>query len=142
MEYVIYAVVVAFVTAFLAALAWLGRLFLGAPMQAYRKLRAEIARSLRFYSKFDHSSLRPELRRMVTEAKAVYLDQSSRLVSCATDVWPYAIWVRLGLLPPLEKLREAEANLRGLSSQFGAEGEGPDNSRRREKIERALRIKR
>ncbi len=134
MDYVIYAVV--------AALGWFGHQFLGAPMVAYRKLRAEIARSLRFYSKFDHSSLRPELRPMVTEAKAVYLDEMSRLVSCATDVWPYFIWVWLGVLPPLEKLREAEANLRGLSGQFGAEGEGPDNSRRQEKIERALRIKR
>ena len=134
MDYVIYAVV--------AALGWFGHQFVGAPMVAYRKLRAEIARSLRFYSKFDHSSLRPELRPMVTEAKAVYLDQMSRLMSCATDVWPYFIWVRLGVLPPLEKLREAEANLRGLSGQFGAEGEGPDNSRRQEKIERALRIKR
>ncbi len=134
MDYVIYAVV--------AALGWFGHQFLGAPMVAYRKLRAEIARSLRFYSKFDHSSLRPELRPMVTEAKAVYLDQMSRLVPCATAVWPYVIWVRLGVLPPLEKLREAEANLGGLSGQFGAEGEGSDNSRRREKIEQALQIKR
>ncbi len=142
MDYVIYAVVVAFVTAFLAALAWLGRLFLGAPMQAYRKLRAEIAQSLKHYSKFDHPHLIPELSHRVQGAKDVYLGQSSRLMSCATDVWPYAIWARLGLLPTLEKLREAEANLRGLSSQFGAEGEGPDNRRRREKIEQALRIKR
>ncbi len=111
-------------------------------MVAYRKLRAEIARSLRFYSKFDHPSLIPELSHRVQEAKDAYHDQMSRLMPCATAVWPYDIWVRLGVLPPLEKLREAEANLRGLSGQFGAKGEGPDNSRRQEKIERALRIKR
>ena len=138
MDYVIYTVVAAFV----AALGWLGHQFVGAPMQAYRKLRADIAQSLRFYSKFDHPFLIPDLSHMVTEAKAVYLDQMSRLMSCATDVWPYSIWVRLGVLSPLEKLREAEANLRGLSGQFGAEGEGSDNSRRQENIARALRIKR
>ena len=134
MDYVIYAVV--------PALGWVGYHFVGAPMLAYFKLRADIAQSLRLYSKFDNHSLIPELSHRVTEAKDVYLGQMSRLVSCATAVWPYSIWVWLGVLPPLEKLREAEANLRGLSGQFGAEGEGPDNSRRQEKIERALRIKR
>lgn len=75
---------------------------------------------------------------MVDEAKALDLDQSSSLMACATEIWRYPLWAKIGMLPPLKNLRGAEANRRGLSAAFAMEGQRPDHGRRQEKIEAAL----
>ncbi len=128
----------------MAALAWAAMHFVGKPILAYRKLRAEIARSLIFYANVGNPLLDSGTLDFVDrskEASRVYRDQASNLMAWTNDLTIYQFWAKLTIVPSIEDLQIAQGNLIGLSNNIGVPGEGSNVKWRRGEIRRVLRIR-
>ncbi len=126
--------------AILTVLGYVATHFMAKPILAYRKLRAEIAKSLILYANVTAPPHGKDEERW-NEAGKVYREQASTLIACANNIVPYSFWGKLHIIPCLEDIHTAKANLLGLSIGIGVQGEGLNNSKRRQTIERCLRIK-
>ena len=125
-------------TAALGVLAYVLSQFAGKPIESYWELRRDIARCLVLYANADSVASADDP--LVQEARAKFRDLASSLVGLLNAMPLYRLWAFFGAVPSLDDLETAKTNLIGLSNGVGMPGRQMDNSRRYEKIQRALKI--
>jgi hypothetical protein len=122
--------------AIVTVLAWFAAQFIGGPLVSYRKLRTDIARTLILYANVTQTQTE-----RWNEARRIYREQASTLMGCANDIKFLNLLAKTKLVPTLNEISTVKGNLIGLSNAIGLEGEGLNNSRRQETIERILKIR-
>jgi hypothetical protein len=112
--------------------------FVGKPIRAYWDLKEEIAKCLVFYANADSVARADDP--LVLEAERKYRDLASTLTGIANGIPAYGLWAMLRLVPSLQDLEDAKSNLIGLSNGIGVPSRSLDNSKRHERIRKALGI--
>jgi hypothetical protein len=127
-------------TAAIAVVTYVLAQFVGKQVQAYWETKKEIAKSLVLYANADVALLGPENARTL-QARQLYRENASCLIGLLNAIPLYRLWAFLRLIPSIEAMEVARANLIGLSNSVGVPGQAVDNSRREANIRRALGIR-
>lgn len=112
--------------------------FVGGPIRAYWGLKGEIARSLVFYANAD--SVQHVGDPLAVEAEKKLRDLASTLTGIANEIPAYGLWAMLRVVPAPQDLEDARSNLIGLSNGIGVPGRSLENTKRHERIRKALGI--
>ena len=126
-------------SAALGVIGYVGAQFVLKPISELRNTREAIAKSLVLFANADTMSTPDEPR--VIEARGNYRELASTLIAQANSIPLYSTWSYLKIIPSFKDIETARANLIGLSNSVGVEGQGLDNGRRQQNIERVLRLK-
>lgn len=126
-------------SAVLGVIGYVGAQFVLKPISELRSTRESIAKSLVLFGNADTMAGPSDPRSQ--EARGKYRELASVLIAQANSIPLYAAWSFLKLIPPFEEIEKARSNLIGLSNAVGVQGQSLDNSRRQEKIEKALWLK-
>jgi hypothetical protein len=126
-----------------AGLGYIGVHFMTKPVLDLRATRTEIAKALVLYANVDAAIPDMPEGRMderAIEGRQRYRDLASTLLAQATTVPFYRFWSLIKVLPTFQEIETAKANLIGLSNTSGRRKESLDNSRRQDKIQKALHL--